>query len=127
MTTKKKSSGRVVEQTPRGTVGIAGKIEISDDVIATIAGVAARQIPGINSLGRSWFSIFSEKPSDGVVVEVGQEEAAVDLEVIIDYGCDIRKVAGRLRHAVAEAVDRMSGKRVVEVNLKVIDVIGLEA
>jgi uncharacterized alkaline shock family protein YloU len=122
MTTKKKAPGRVVEQTPRGTEEIAGTIEITDDVIATIAGVAARQIPGISSLGRSWFSIFVEKPTDGVQVEVGREEAAVDLEVIIDFGCDLRRVAMRLRRAVAEAVDRMSGKRVVEVNLRVIGI-----
>ena len=113
----------VLEQTPRGGDKIAGKLEIMDDVIATVAGMAAREVPGIHSLGRSRFFTFGDNPKRGVAVEEGQEEAAVDLEVIIEHGCDIRKVAGSLRSKVARAIDQMAGKRVVEVN---ISVVGLE-
>jgi uncharacterized alkaline shock family protein YloU len=106
-----KSSKTVLEQSP------GGKLEIMDDVIATVAGMAAREVPGIHAMGRSRFFTFGDSPKRGVAVEVGQQEAAVDLEVIIEHGCDIRAVAGALRDKVATSIDQMTSKKVVEVNL----------
>jgi uncharacterized alkaline shock family protein YloU len=119
----KQAEGKtVLEQTPRGGDQIAGKLEIMDDVIATVAGMAARDVPGIHALGRSRFFTFGDSPKRGVAVEVGQEEAAVDLELIIEHGCDIRKVSGLLRQKVARAIDQMAGKKVVEINITVVDI-----
>ena len=117
-----KSVKHIVEETPRGASKVAGRIEMSEEVVATIAGLAARGIPGIHSLGRSRLIGFGDKPTRGVAAEVGQKEAALDIEVIIEHGCDIRQVADELRSAVAQAVDQMAGRKVVEVNLDVVDV-----
>jgi uncharacterized alkaline shock family protein YloU len=124
MTTDKKTTKETVtiEQTPRGEDQIGGKIEMSEDVVATIAALAARQVGGIHALGRSRFISFGEKLTRGVDVEVGSREAALDLEVIIDYGTNIRDVATELRKRIATEVDRMAGRRVIEVNINVVGI-----
>ncbi len=112
----------VVEKTPRGEDGIGGTISLSEHVVATIAGLAARDIPGIARLGRSRLISFGKGVKRGVEVEVGEKEAALDLEIEIEHGCDIRQVADELRTKVAAEVDKMTGKKVVEVNLDVVGV-----
>jgi uncharacterized alkaline shock family protein YloU len=79
-------------------------------------------VGGIHALGRSRFISFGEKLTRGVDVEVGSREAALDLEVIIDYGTNIRDVAAELRKRIAMEVDRMAGRRVIEVNINVVGI-----
>lgn len=117
-----KAVKHIVEETPRSGSKVGGRIEMSEGVVATIAGLAAREIPGIYALGRSRLMAFGDKPTRGVAAEVGQQEAALDIEVIIEHGCDIRQVSDQLRSKVAAAVDKMAGRKVVEVNLDVVDV-----
>jgi uncharacterized alkaline shock family protein YloU len=101
---------------------IPGSIQISQDVVETIAGLAAREIEGIYSLGKSQLISLSKNgdPKRGISAEVGQKETALDLEVVIEYGYDIRVVANKLRQKVAQEVDRMAGRTVVEVTINVI-------
>jgi len=99
---------------------------MAQDVVETIAGLAARQVDGIHSLGKSRLISLGDDPKRGISAEVGDKEAALDLEVIIDYGCDIRQTAKELRRRVAEEVDRMAGRKVVEVNIDVVGVDGLD-
>ena len=110
----------LVEET-RGD-GVGGKIQMSEDVVATIAGIAAREVKGIHALGRSRLIPFGSSLSRGIAAEVGNEEAALDLEVVIEHGCNIREVAQELRTKVAEAVKAMANREVVEVNLDIIGV-----
>jgi uncharacterized alkaline shock family protein YloU len=95
---------------------------MSEEVVAMIAGITARRIPGIHALGRARLISFGDRPSHGVVAEVGREEAAFDLEVVMEHGCDLHEVAAELRRQVAADVYRMTGRTVVELN---IDVVGL--
>jgi uncharacterized alkaline shock family protein YloU len=122
MTKETSSKKHVIEETKHGSGEVAGVIHMAEDVVATIAGLAARQIPGIHSLGKSRIISFGDKPTKGVGVEVGSKEAALDLDIIVEYGFDIRKVAGELRHRIATEVDRMAGRKVVEINLNVVDI-----
>lgn len=55
----------------------------------------------------------------GVSVEVGQVEAAIDLRIVVQYGIPIQEVGQRLQENVRDAVENMTGLRVVEVNVKV--------
>ena len=112
----------LVEETKPGQNGISGKIQMSEDVVETIAGIAAREIRGIHALGRSRLIPFGDKHRRGVAAEVGNTEAALDLEVVIEHGCNIREVAAELRKKVAAAVESMANRKVVEVNLDVIGV-----
>ncbi|MEC0246260.1 Asp23/Gls24 family envelope stress response protein [Paenibacillus chitinolyticus] len=101
-----------------------GNIRISDDVVATIAGLAALETPGIAAMSGGISEGFAKRLSGknvqrGVSVEVGQVEAAVDLRVIVLYGSKIQDVCRELQLNVREAVENMTGLRIVEVNVKV--------
>lgn len=101
-----------------------GQIRISDDVVATIAGLAALETPGVTAMSGGISEGLAKRLSGrnvqkGVSVEVGQLEAAIDLRVIVQYGMPIQEVGRRLQENVREAVENMTGLRVVEVNVKV--------
>lgn len=113
-----------------------GKTTIADGVVAKIAGMAAREVPGIYNLGagmaRAFGAMRERVPgaggggggavTRGVKVEVGERQAAVDLDVVVEYGVSIVDVAGGVRTNVISAVERMTGLEVVEVNIAVDDV-----
>lgn len=102
----------------------SGVIRISDDVVSTIAGLAALETPGISAMSggisEGWAKRLTGKNAQkGVIVEVGQLEAAIDLRVIVVYGSMIHQVCRDLQQNVREAVENMTGLHVVEVNVKV--------
>ena len=120
---KGKQTDKVTIEKRESSAGeIGGDITMSESVVATIAGLSARQIEGIHSLGKSRLISFGDSPTRGVDAEVGSREAALDLDVIIEYGVDLRKVAGALRKRISDEVDKMAGRQVVEVNINVVDV-----
>lgn len=101
-----------------------GTVRIADDVVAVIAGLTASKSKGIASMSagitEGWAKRVSGKNvTKGVAVEVGQVETAIDLRVIVEYGVVISEVCRRLQQEVKEAVETMTGLRVVEVNVKV--------
>jgi len=101
-----------------------GSTYIEDEVVSVIARIAAEQVPGIHKLGDSSLRRIVSRfgRHHGVDAEVGMKEAAVDIEVVIDFGHSIVEVAQELRERVIETVESMTGRRVVEVNVFVIDV-----
>ncbi|MDT0571924.1 Asp23/Gls24 family envelope stress response protein [Streptomyces sp. DSM 3412] len=117
-----------------GAPGTRGRTTVADVVVEKIAGMAARDVPGVHALGsgfaRSMGSVRERMPGTdsgrsvtrGVSVEVGELQAAIDLEVVVDYGVSIPDVAGAVRENVISAVERMADREVVEVNLMVSDV-----
>ncbi|MCR8633596.1 MULTISPECIES: Asp23/Gls24 family envelope stress response protein [Paenibacillus] len=101
-----------------------GLIRISDDVVSTIAGLAALETPGIAAMSGGISEGLAKRLSGknvqkGVSVEVGQLEAAIDLRIIVNYGSKIQEVCRDLQQNVREAVENMTGLSVVEVNVKV--------
>ncbi|MNI29722.1 Alkaline shock protein 23 [compost metagenome] len=101
-----------------------GLIRISDDVVSKIAGMAALETPGIaamsGGLSEGWAKRLSGKNvQKGVTVEVGQLEAAIDLRIIVLYGTPIHEVCRMLQQNVREAVETLTGLKIVEVNVKV--------
>ena len=112
--------------TPEGTTTIA------DTVVSKIAGIAANEVSGVHALGggaaRMMGNIRERIPgartnhSQGVSVEVGETEAAVDLDLVAEYGVSITDLAAGIRRNVIDAVERMTGLHVVEVNVAVNDV-----
>ncbi|MGW3820205.1 Asp23/Gls24 family envelope stress response protein [Streptomyces sp. NPDC005046] len=122
--------GRTGAGAPAGT---RGKTTIADGVVAKIAGMAAREVPGIHSLGagmaRAVGAVRERVPgaggggaTRGVKVEVGERQAAIDLDAVVEYGVSIVGLAGEVRTNVISAVERMTGLEVVEVNIVVDDV-----
>jgi uncharacterized alkaline shock family protein YloU len=109
---------------PMSEVIEAGIIRISDDVVATIAGLAAIETTGISAMSGGISEGLAKRLSGrnvqkGVSVEVGQVEAAIDLRVIVHYGSQIQNVCRDLQYNVREAIENMTGLRVIEVNVKV--------
>lgn len=110
-----------------------GRTSIADVVVAKIAGMAAREIPGIHELGggaaRAFRAIRERVPgagrasvAQGVSVEVGERQAAIDLVLVIEYGVSISDVAQAARENIIDAVERMTGLEVVEVNIAIDDI-----
>ena len=102
----------------------SGIIRISDDVVATIAGLAAMETPGIAGMSGGMSEglaklLTGKNVQKGVTVEVGQVEAAIDLRVIVQFGVKIHEVCHDLQQNVREALENMTGLTVVEVNVKV--------
>jgi uncharacterized alkaline shock family protein YloU len=108
-----------------------GKTVISDGVVAKIAGAAAREVDGVHDLvpigaggaiaGFAGRLTRSDQRSTGVSVEVGQREAAVDLNMRVDYGVSIPQVAEAVRQNISERVRGMTGLIVKEVNINAAD------
>jgi uncharacterized alkaline shock family protein YloU len=108
-----------------------GKTMIADSVVAKIAGAAAREIEGIHDLmpagagatiaGLAGRLARTDQRSTGVNVEVGEREAAVDLNVQVDYGVSIPQVAEAVRQNIMERVQGMTGLVVKEVNFNAAD------
>ncbi|MGI6175623.1 MAG: Asp23/Gls24 family envelope stress response protein [Christensenellales bacterium] len=101
-----------------------GKITFANDVVATIAGLAAIEIPGVAGMSGGivdgLVSLVGRKNlTKGVKVEVGTEEAAIDLYMVINYGVAVHTVAYNVQENVKRAVETMTGLKVVEVNVYV--------
>ena len=97
-------------------------ITYANEVVASIAGVAASEVEGIASMCNVSGSILSKKNSNitkGVKVEIGTEEASVDLYVTVEYGKPIQKAAHEVQEAVRKAIEEMTGLHVVRVDVHV--------
>ncbi len=110
-----------------------GKTKIAGGVVAKIAGLAARDIPGVHSMGTGMARRMGQLKSlvgggessasgRGVSVEVGEKEAAVDLDIVTNYGESIVEVTDAVRDHVIKQVEGMTGLKVVEVNISVDDI-----
>jgi uncharacterized alkaline shock family protein YloU len=110
-----------------------GKTSIASSVVAKIAGMAAREVNGVYKMGggaaRAMGSLRERFPgssgpsvTSGVAVEVGETQAAIDLDVVVEYGVSIGDLSQGIRRNVIDAVERMTGLQVTEVNIAVDDV-----
>jgi uncharacterized alkaline shock family protein YloU len=108
----------------------AGTTQIADGVVAKVAGIAARQVPGVHSIGggasravgalRS--AVGQQDHGQGVKVEVGRTQAAADLSIVVDYPLSVQQVADDVRRAVSDAITQLVGLEVVEINIEVSDI-----
>ena len=104
---------------------------ISDNVVSKIAGIAAQEVEGIQMGGGTARAVgafldsvvTSGGQTRGVSVEVGEEEAAVELSMAVEYGKVIPQVSEAVRRNVINRVEGLTGLRVVEVNITVNDVL----
>ncbi len=106
-----------------------GSTSISDSVVSKIAGIAAQEVDGIRmgsgasqAVGGILGSITGGTQTQGVSVEVGQEEAALDLTLTTEYGKSIPQLAEAVRQNVINRVESLVGLRVTEVNVTVSNV-----
>ena len=116
-------SGGVL-QTEKGTTTIA------DAVVTKVASIATREVGGVYELGggaaRALGSAaqrvgLGDPRTQGVSVEVGEKEAAVDLTIVVEYGESIPKLSQQIRENVTRRIEGVTGLVVTEVNVTVND------
>jgi len=102
-----------------------GAIRIADEVVEIIAGLAASEVEGVAGMSGGFVGDLAQmlartkNHAKGVKVEVGEQEAAVDLFLVVDYGVSIPHVSLRVQEAVKEAIESMTGLNVVETNVHI--------
>jgi len=107
--------------------GREDKIRISEEVIATIAGIAASGNENVASMGGGFVEgivgmLGKKAPSKGIKVEMKENQVNIDLSVVMQYGCKIHEVARDMQDRVRKAVQDMTGLEVLNVNVSVLGV-----
>ena len=100
-------------------------IEISNDVIAVIAGVAVSEVQGVASMSGGFAGGITEVLSGkknmakGIKVEKTENSAKIDVNIIVEYGSRIPDVAFEIQNRVKKSVEGMTGFKVEEVNVHI--------
>ena len=100
-------------------------IKISNDVVAVIAGVAVSEVPGVFGMSGGFAGGISEvlkgkkNLAKGIKVETTENQAKIDVNIIVDYGSRIPDVAFEIQNRVKKAVESMTGLKVEEVNVNI--------
>ncbi|WIE76687.1 Asp23/Gls24 family envelope stress response protein [Curtobacterium sp. MCSS17_007] len=108
----------------------SGKTTIDDTVVSKVAGIAAREVNGVHSLGNGAAraigalrdKIGQRDYGQGVKVEVGEKQVAADVVIVAEYPVSLQEVADGVRSSVARALQQIVGMEVAEVNVTVQDV-----
>ena len=126
------SSSAVTTAAPSALQSTQGVTTIAQDVVQKIAGLAAREVSGVYALGggaartlgalRERIQGAQQSIGQGVSVEVGEKQAAVDLDLVTEYGAPIAEVTRSVRRNVIGSVEGMTGLQVTEVNIAVNDI-----
>jgi uncharacterized alkaline shock family protein YloU len=107
-----------------------GSTTIADAVVTKVASIATREVGGVHELGggaaRALGSAaqrvgIGDQRTQGVTVEVGDKEAAVDLTIVVEYGESIPRLSKEIRDNVTRRIEGITGLSVTEVNVTVND------
>ena len=101
-----------------------GEVQIADDVVAMIAGLATREIEGVsaaagNMTGELMSKVGIKNMKKGVKVDVLQKNVTVDLAIIVEYGYNIPAVCQKVQAKVKSAIENMTGLTVSDVNIRI--------
>ena len=126
------SSSALAQASPSELQTGQGRTTVADNVVQKIAGLAAREVSGVHALGGGAARAFgalreripggTQSVGQGVSVEVGEKQAAVDLDLVTEYGAPIAEITRSVRRNVINSVEGMTGLQVTEVNIAVNDV-----
>lgn len=117
----KKETGSVLPLNMEDDLTPSTKVTYANEVVAIIAGLAANEVEGIAGMCSVSGNILNKNRNvtKGVKVEIGTEEAAVDLYVIVEYGTPIQRAAMDAQENVRKAIESMTGLHVVRVDVHV--------
>lgn len=101
-----------------------GDIRIANEVVGVIAGLAATDVKGVAGMSGGIAGGIAEmlgrkNLAKGVKVEVGEEQAAIDIFVVVEYGVRIPEIAIQIQESVKRAIETMTGLEVVEVDVHI--------
>ena len=101
-----------------------GEVRIADEVVAIIAGLAATEVDGVDSMAGNITNelvgkLGMKNLSKGVKVDVTEEHVSVDLSLNIKYGYNIPDVSERVQDRVKSTIENMTGLTVLDVNIRI--------
>ena len=101
-----------------------GEVQIADEVVAIIAGLAATEVEGVDSMAGNITNelvgkLGMKNLSKGVKVDVTEEHVSVDLSLNIRYGYNIPSVSEQVQEKVSTAIENMTGLEVADVNIRI--------
>lgn len=101
-----------------------GEVQIADDVVAIIAGLAATEVDGVDSMAGNIpheliAKLGMKKLSKGVKIEVLEDHVNVDLTLNLSYGYNIPETSQKVQQKVKEAIENMTGLFVDDVNVRI--------
>jgi len=103
--------------------GQFGSVKIDNEVLGTIAGIAAKEVPGVykitTSLVGGLAQLIKKAPDAGIKVVVRENEVSFELGVIVEYGFDIPEITHQIQKKIKEEVEKMAGLKVVKVDVVV--------
>ncbi len=105
-----------------------GQVVIADEVVSVIAGIAATETEGVDSMNGGWSGEIISKMgikdlSKGVVTSIEEGHVSVDLSLNVKYGYSIPEVSKNVQDKVAQAIESMTGLNVLDVNIKISGVV----
>ncbi|MGI5921982.1 MAG: Asp23/Gls24 family envelope stress response protein [Syntrophomonadaceae bacterium] len=108
-------------------IGELGAIRIADEVVSTVAGLAAVEVEGVSALSGGWGTDFVEKLGKknfgkGIKVEAKEDEININIYIVVDFGFPIPQVAEKVQKEVKSAVETMTGLNVTIVNVHIVGV-----
>ncbi|GMA46608.1 transcriptional regulator [Tetragenococcus muriaticus] len=107
---------------------VPGELTFSDKVIQKIIGFALADIDGLLTIDGGFFSNIAEKlvntnnVTTGIQTEVGKKQVAVDMDIVVEFGKDIRNIYDEVKNVISNEVNSMTHLDVVEVNVNVVDI-----
>ena len=101
-----------------------GEVQIADEVVAIIAGLAATEVDGVDSMAGNITNelvgkLGMKNLSKGVKVEVTEEHVSVNMALNLKYGYSIPDVCEKVQEKVKNAIENMTGLTVLDVNIKI--------
>ena len=105
-----------------------GELTFDNDVIKKIIGQALENVSGLLAVDGGFFSNLTDKlintdnVTSGVNIEVGKEQVAVDLNIIVEYKKSVPEIFEEIKRVITTDINKMTGLEVVEVNVNVIDI-----
>ena len=117
-----------LKETTKKVEEVKGELTYEDIVIQKIIGLSLENIPGLLAIDGGFFSNLTDKlintdnVASGVNVEVGKEQVAVDLNVIVEYQKNVPELYNKIKEVVVSEVSKMTDLEVVEVNVDVVDI-----
>ena len=107
---------------------VKGELTYEDKVIQKIIGLSLEKVDGLLAVDGGFFSNLTDKiintdhVGNGVNVEVGKEQVAVDLNVVVEYQKNVPEIYKHIKDVVVSQVSKMTDLEVVEVNVNVVDI-----
>jgi len=104
-----------------------GQVQISNDVVSTIAGTAALEVDGVYGMSGNikggLYEIMGRKNlSKGVIVQVEDEEVSVEVNIVIKFGEKVHEVSKEVQSKIKTAIETMTGLTVVSVDINVLGI-----